>query len=103
MKIFGKLTLSVAAALTAAAWSASPTRAQNYPSQRITIVVPFGAGSVTDILARIVADEALKTPQMKEKLAKQFVIPVSDTPAAFDKIIADETAKLTEIFKDAGI
>jgi len=319
MKLFGKLTLSVAAALTAAALSASPTRAQNYPSQRITIVVPFGAGSVTDILARIVADEmgrrwgqqiivenrpgiagtaavaksapdgytlmvtsnghtvtrlvskdapfdpvkdfagitrlasaplylianpsvpaktlkevidlakaqpgklnysspglasttfiaaalfckqagikmihvpfkaapdavtavirgdvqfyfapvnlakeqseggkvraiaaataqripdlpdvptfteaglpfvydswfgllapagtpkpilekfskewaeALKTPQMKEKLAKQFVIPVSDTPAAFDKIIADETAKLTEIFKDAGI
>src|SRR2546421_6017159 len=30
---------------------------QGFPSQRVTIVVPFGAGSVTDIMARIVADE----------------------------------------------
>src|SRR5215813_7794608 len=34
--------------------------AQNYPNQRVTIVVPFGAGSVTDIMARIIADEASK-------------------------------------------
>jgi tripartite-type tricarboxylate transporter receptor subunit TctC len=34
-----------------------PASAQNWPTQRVTIVVPFGAGSVTDILARIVADE----------------------------------------------
>src|SRR5690348_1380672 len=29
--------------------------AQSWPTQRVTIVVPFGAGSVTDILARIFA------------------------------------------------
>src|SRR5262245_34593073 len=42
-----------------AAWVAAgvPGSAQSYPNQRVTIVVPFGAGSVTDILARIVADE----------------------------------------------
>jgi tripartite-type tricarboxylate transporter receptor subunit TctC len=45
------------AALAAGAVMAAPASAQNWPSQRITIVVPFGAGSVTDILARIVADE----------------------------------------------
>ena len=45
------------AALAMGAVLAAPAPAQNYPSQRITIVVPFGAGSVTDILARIVADE----------------------------------------------
>ena len=45
------------AALAMGAVLAAPASAQNYPSQRITIVVPFGAGSVTDILARIVADE----------------------------------------------
>jgi tripartite-type tricarboxylate transporter receptor subunit TctC len=28
-----------------------------YPNQRVTIVVPFGAGSVTDIMARIIADD----------------------------------------------
>jgi tripartite-type tricarboxylate transporter receptor subunit TctC len=37
-----------------------PAAAQNYPTQRVTIVVPFGAGSVTDITARIIADEASK-------------------------------------------
>jgi len=31
--------------------------AQDYPTQRVTVVVPFGAGSVTDILARIFAEE----------------------------------------------
>ncbi len=27
---------------------------------------------------------------------------MSDTPAAFDKIISDETANLTQVFKEAG-
>jgi tripartite-type tricarboxylate transporter receptor subunit TctC len=31
--------------------------AQNYPTQRVTIVVPFSAGSITDGLARILADK----------------------------------------------
>jgi len=29
--------------------------------------------------------------------------PPPDPPAAFDKIIASETANLTEVFKEAGI
>src|SRR5436853_6681211 len=33
---------------------------QGFPNQRVTIVVPFGAGSVTDIMARILADEISK-------------------------------------------
>jgi tripartite-type tricarboxylate transporter receptor subunit TctC len=45
------------AALLAAASVPAPASAQNYPTQRVTIVVPFGAGSVTDIMARILADE----------------------------------------------
>jgi len=31
--------------------------AQSYPTQRVTIVVPFSAGSITDGLARILADK----------------------------------------------
>ena len=42
-------------------------------------------------------------PEIEAKLKAQFVLPVTDTPAAFDKIIASETAKLTEVFKEAGI
>jgi tripartite-type tricarboxylate transporter receptor subunit TctC len=45
----------------------------------------------------------LKSPEVKDKLAKQFVIGVTDTPEQFDKTIKDETANLTEVFKEAGI
>lgn len=42
--------------------------AQPWPNQRVTIVVPFGAGSVTDILARIFADD------MKNRWGQQVVV-----------------------------
>jgi tripartite-type tricarboxylate transporter receptor subunit TctC len=32
----------------------------DYPNQRVTIIVPFGAGSVTDLMARIVAEDLAK-------------------------------------------
>src|SRR5437660_8226257 len=49
--------LLLGAALFAACNIAS---AQDYPNQRVTIIVPFGAGSVTDIMARILADDLTK-------------------------------------------
>jgi tripartite-type tricarboxylate transporter receptor subunit TctC len=52
--------LALAALAVATVAGTAPSRAQNFPSQRVTIVVPFGAGSVTDIMARIIADEASK-------------------------------------------
>jgi tripartite-type tricarboxylate transporter receptor subunit TctC len=57
------------------------------------------------IIAKINADvvAALKTQKVQEKLAQQFVIPVTDTPEGFDKTIRDETANLTQVFKEAGI
>jgi len=33
-----------------------PASAQNFPNQRVTFVVPFGAGALSDIMARIIAD-----------------------------------------------
>ncbi len=50
--------LGVVALVAATFALAAPASAQNFPNQRVTIVVPFGAGSVTDIMARILADEA---------------------------------------------
>jgi tripartite-type tricarboxylate transporter receptor subunit TctC len=57
------------------------------------------------VLDKIAKDwsDALNTPDMKEKLAKQYVIAQSDSPAAFDKIIKDETERLTQLFKESGI
>ncbi len=55
MRQIGRWMLGLAAVV--AAGLATPASAQSWPTQRVTIVVPFGAGSVTDILARIFADE----------------------------------------------
>jgi tripartite-type tricarboxylate transporter receptor subunit TctC len=63
------------------------------------------AGVPREIITKINQDvvHMLGTPEAKAKLAAQFVIPVTDTPEAFDKIIRDETANLTQVFKEAGI
>jgi tripartite-type tricarboxylate transporter receptor subunit TctC len=60
MRRLGHLCLAVAAAGAAILGALAPLSAQTFPTQRVTIVVPFGAGSVTDIMARIIADEASK-------------------------------------------
>jgi tripartite-type tricarboxylate transporter receptor subunit TctC len=60
MKRIYNLAYGLAALLAAAGLSAAPASAQNFPTQRVTIVVPFGAGSVTDIMARILADDLAK-------------------------------------------
>jgi len=53
-----RIALKAGAALGVATILASaPAAAQNYPNQRVTIVVPFSAGSITDGLARILADK----------------------------------------------
>ncbi|HYH43883.1 MAG TPA: tripartite tricarboxylate transporter substrate-binding protein [Burkholderiales bacterium] len=46
--------------------------------------------------------DSLKSPETMAKLKAQFVIPVTDTPEAFDEIIRRETANLTEVFKELG-
>ena len=47
--------------------------------------------------------DSLRSPETMAKLKAQFVIPVTDTPEAFDEIIRKETANLTEVLKEAGI
>src|SRR5712691_17760 len=60
MRHLRSLSVGIVAVLAASFAMLAPTSAQNYPTQRVTIVVPFGAGRVTDIMARIIADEASK-------------------------------------------
>ena len=63
------------------------------------------AGVPKPILEKISKDwaDVLKTPDMQAKIKTQFLLGVSDTPAALDKIIKDETANLTQVFKEAGL
>lgn len=58
-----------------------------------------------DVIEKINKDvvASIKNKDVDAKFKAQFVLPVTDTPAAFDKIIASETATLTQVFKEAGI
>ena len=60
------------------------------------------AGTPKAVVDKINADvnEILKLEEINAKFAPQALVPMPMTPAAFDKIIADDTAKLTEMFKD---
>lgn len=57
------------------------------------------------ILEKISKDwaEALKTPDMQAKINGQFLVGQADTPEAMDKIVKEETANLTKVFKEAGL
>ena len=63
------------------------------------------AGLPPDVLkslhAAIVA--AVENPAVREKFAAVGAIPVTDTPQAFTKIIADDVAKWTKLAKEGGI
>jgi tripartite-type tricarboxylate transporter receptor subunit TctC len=58
----------VAAVLTAAAWTYAPVQAQGYPEKTITIVVPYGPGGSTDLLARSVAQ------RMSESMGQSIIV-----------------------------
>jgi tripartite-type tricarboxylate transporter receptor subunit TctC len=60
---FKNLRLLTAAVTLIAAGSQLPSSAaaQGYPNRTVTIVVPFGAGSVTDAMARVLADKLSQT------------------------------------------
>ncbi len=60
MKTLRLAALAMGMVLTAAAPSFAQSGGQNYPNQVVRIVVPFGPGSATDLLARALSDELSK-------------------------------------------
>lgn len=76
----GILTVSLVAF-----WAASANATDSYPSRPVTIIVPFSAGAVTDVLARIVAKE------LSARLGQPFVI--ENKPGAGTLLAAQTTAR----------
>ena len=64
----------------------APAGAQDkYPSKPVKVMVPFGAGSATDIVMRIVGE------QMRQMLGQPFVI--ENKPGAFGILAIEEMAR----------
>jgi len=66
--MLGSLEWLTRALAVAALLSATAASAQNYPDRPIRVVVPFSAGSASDVVTRIVLDK------MSPALGQQFVI-----------------------------
>ena len=63
-----RASFAVAAALLAALFLPQIAYAQNYPNKPVRLILPFGAGGVADVTARLV------TEKLGEKLGQRFVI-----------------------------
>ena len=84
MSPWSKLLNLLSAALIGASF-ASSAWGQPYPNKPVRIVVPFAAGSATDIVARLLADE------LRGAFDQSFI--VDDKPGASARIGAEAVAK----------
>jgi tripartite-type tricarboxylate transporter receptor subunit TctC len=82
VKAIARQALFCAAALMACV---APASAQDWPTRNVTVVVPLGAGSASDVLARVVLD------QVGKQLGQTFVI--ENRPGAGGTIGANIVAK----------
>ena len=81
-----RLHLAALGSLVLAPWLAGePAFAQSWPTQPVKLVVPFPAGSATDIIARLIGRE------LQESLGQPFVI--DNKPGAQGMIGAEFVAK----------
>ncbi|MCC6887270.1 MAG: tripartite tricarboxylate transporter substrate binding protein [Hyphomicrobiales bacterium] len=84
-----------------------PTVAETLPSfsyeSWFGVMAP--AGTPADILNKVSQDIAavLKMPDVVEQMQKVGNIPAPTTPAGFDKIIANDTARYAKVMAAAGI
>ncbi|HEY1363419.1 MAG TPA: tripartite tricarboxylate transporter substrate binding protein [Xanthobacteraceae bacterium] len=76
---------SLAIALAGSLLALAPAAAQDWPTKTVRIVVPFGAGSTPDMVARLIAD------RLQSKLGQSFVI--ENKPGASGNLGTDAVAK----------
>ncbi|MGH6769315.1 MAG: Bug family tripartite tricarboxylate transporter substrate binding protein [Xanthobacteraceae bacterium] len=77
-----RTTLAIACLASAVA---APASAQDWPARNVTVIVPLGAGSASDIMARVVADQL--TRQLKR------TVVVENRPGAGGTIGAGVVAR----------
>ena len=73
MKRFAQHSM-IASLLSAAAMLAAPALAQDYPARPITVIIPFSAGSASDVIGRVVLE------RMGQSIGRPFI--VDNRPAA---------------------
>ena len=90
-----------------AAFPDLPAVAETLPG--FEVVAWFGllapAGTPPAVVARLNAesDKALKTPEVRERIAQAGSEAVGGTPEAFAKFLADDIAKWGRVTREAGI
>jgi tripartite-type tricarboxylate transporter receptor subunit TctC len=77
--------ISIVCAAAALAWAPGQAQAQAYPTKPVKIVVPFGPGGFTDVVARILG------VKLSESLGQPVVI--ENKPGAGSMIGTDQVAK----------
>lgn len=105
----GKLrALAVASRQRIATLPQTPTVAESgFPDYLavlwVGVFVP--ASTPVAVLARVNRElgATLRTAEMREALAEQAFEPGADTPAAFAKLIREETARWRKVIQDAGL
>ncbi len=65
-RIAARLAIATVVLLTAAA--ATPSWAQTYPAGPVRVLVPFGAGGATDVVARVFAD------RLQQRMGQSFTV-----------------------------
>ncbi len=79
------MTCRLMLALLGLWFAALPAAAQDWPGKQVKIIVPFGAGSTPDVVARLIADH------LQKKLGQPFVI--ENKPGASGNTGTDVVAK----------
>ena len=78
--IFRSLLVGIAGVLVSSVATAQTPTDPPYPGQAVRLVVPFSAGSVTDLLARIIGEK------LGERWGQQLIgrtVPASPEPRAW--------------------
>lgn len=81
-----------------------------WPEKPVHIIVPFSAGSATDIIARTIVErlnaeivKVLESPETKQRFTALGAEPMIMTPAEFDAFLKAETARMQQVVTNAKI